>query len=167
MENLLWALLLIVLGLILMVVELVLFSGGILFVASIGCLVAGAAMTFTAGPMVGLLSLVGLMVAIYLLVTGIFQLGPRTAWGRRIFLDDEPGETLAQSPAARELEKLRGSLGRTVTRLLPAGIAEFEGKRVDVISEGLMIEEGTWVQCIDVREGRVIVRPMPGVTSGE
>jgi membrane-bound serine protease (ClpP class) len=63
-------------------------------------------------------------------------------------------------PVLLELEQLRGRFGRAVSALRPGGIAEFDGKRVDTITEGLMVEPGHWVRCIDVRAGKVIVRPV-------
>jgi membrane-bound serine protease (ClpP class) len=35
----------------------------------------------------------------------------------------------------------------------------FDGKRVDVMTEGMMVADGEWVRCVDVRAGKVIVRP--------
>jgi hypothetical protein len=31
---------------------------------------------------------------------------------------------------------------------------------VDTITEGIMIDTGQWVRCIDVQAGKVIVRPV-------
>ena len=38
------------------------------------------------------------------------------------------------------------------------GLTDFDGRRVDTISEGPMIAPGAWVRCIEVKAGRVIVR---------
>jgi hypothetical protein len=35
---------------------------------------------------------------------------------------------------------------------------DFDGKRIDVLTESILVDEGTWVRCIDVKAGRVIVR---------
>ena len=43
--------------------------------------------------------------------------------------------------------------------LRPSGVTEFDGRRVDTLSEGPLIEAGQWVRCVDVRAGKVIVRP--------
>jgi hypothetical protein len=43
--------------------------------------------------------------------------------------------------------------------LRPAGVADFDGKRIDVITEGMMVYAGGWVRCVDVRAGKVVVRP--------
>ncbi len=58
------------------------------------------------------------------------------------------------------MEKLRGRIGKTLAPLRPAGVADFDGRRVDVITEGMMVDGGQWVRCIDVRAGKVVVRPV-------
>jgi hypothetical protein len=38
---------------------------------------------------------------------------------------------------------------------------------VDTITEGMMVEPGQWVRCIDVQAGKVIVRPVDKPNLGE
>lgn len=57
-----------------------------------------------------------------------------------------------------ELKSLVGQEGVAVTQLRPAGMARFEGKKVDVISEGTVITKGTRVKVIEVEANRVVVR---------
>jgi hypothetical protein len=40
----------------------------------------------------------------------------------------------------------------------PSGTVEFEGRRIDAMTEGVMLEAGVWVRCVEVKGGRVIVR---------
>ena len=63
-------------------------------------------------------------------------------------------------PVNMELEQLRGRLGRTLSSLRPAGVTDFDGRRIDTITEGMMVDAGQWVRCIDVKAGKVIVRPV-------
>ena len=42
--------------------------------------------------------------------------------------------------------------------LRPSGVTDFDGQRIDTLSEGAFIEAGRWVRCVDVRASRVIVR---------
>src|SRR5262249_12341264 len=88
-----------------------------------------------------------------------FHYWPKTPMGKRFFLTGtQEDDTLAKMPVNLELEQLRGRYGRTLSALRPSGITEFDGRRVDTLSEGAMIEPGQWVRCIDVKAGRVIVR---------
>jgi membrane-bound ClpP family serine protease len=149
---------LLVVGLVFLVGEMFLPSG-VLLVLSVGCIAVGVGLTFTAGTSTGMVTLLGVFIAVPLLAMLFFKVWPRTPMGRRFFLT-RPREdaTLASTPAHMELDKLRGRIGKTLAPLRPAGVADFDGRRIDVITEGMMIEGGQWVRCIDVRAGKVLVR---------
>jgi membrane-bound serine protease (ClpP class) len=161
MDNLTLAYVLIALGLVMLLVELFLPTGGVLFVLSVSALVVGVAMTFAYDQSTGMVTLIAVFVAIPILGAVGFHYWPKTPLGKRFVLS-RPDEdaTVANMPVLLELEQLRGRYGRTVSALRPAGITEFDGKRVDTMSEGPLIEPGQWVRCIDVKAGRVIVRQM-------
>lgn len=55
-----------------------------------------------------------------------------------------------------ELSELLGKEGMTTTVLRPAGIVEFDGVRLNVVSEGGYIEQGAKV-CVDKIQGNRIV----------
>jgi membrane-bound ClpP family serine protease len=161
MSSLGLAFTLIILGLLLLVAEAVFPSGGILFGLSLAALVVGVAMTFHASsdPTVGLGTLLVVFIGVPILASYLLKIGPRTRWGQRLMLQ-APSEdaTVAQLPVNIELEHLRGRFGRAVSALRPSGVADFDGKRVDVLTEGGMVEPGEMVKCLEVRAGRVIVR---------
>jgi membrane-bound serine protease (ClpP class) len=93
---------------------------------------------------------------------------PRTRIGRKFFLEQPVDDaTLATSTANQDLERLRGRYGKTISALRPAGVTEFDGQRVDTITEGMMVEPGQWVRCVDVRAGKVIVRPAERPSLGD
>jgi membrane-bound serine protease (ClpP class) len=89
-----------------------------------------------------------------------FYVWPRTALGRRLMLPPEHDATVAALPVNLELEQLRGRYGRALSDLRPAGVVDFDGRRVDTVSEGMLVPAGAWVRCVDVRAGRVVVRPV-------
>jgi membrane-bound serine protease (ClpP class) len=161
MDNLTLAYVLIALGLVLLVAELFLPTGGVLFVLSVVALIVGVAMTFRYDQSTGVVTLIGVFVAIPLLGAIALHYWPKTPMGRRFVLSGpEEDKTVASMPVILELEQLRGRYGRTVSALRPSGVTEFDGKRVDTLSEGPLIEPGQWVRCIDVKAGKVIVRPV-------
>jgi len=43
---------------------------------------------------------------------------------------------------------------------------DLDGRRIDTLTEGMMVEPGQWVRCIDVKAGRVIVRPVDKIDTG-
>ena len=53
---------------------------------------------------------------------------------------------------------LLGRTGRTSSALRPAGIAEIDGRRVDVVSEGELVEAGQPIEVIRVDGNRIVVR---------
>ncbi len=151
--------LLIALGLVLLVAELFLPTGGVLFVLAVAALVVGVGMTYyTDTFLITLIVVIG-VVPVFLGLA--FYYWPKTPMGKRFFLTGpEEDATLASTPVNVELEQLRGRYGRTLSALRPAGVTDFDGRRVDTITEGIMIEPGQWVRCIDVQAGKVIVRPV-------
>ena len=40
----------------------------------------------------------------------------------------------------------------------PSGAVVFDGRRVDALTEGLMLDAGVWVRCVAARAGKVVVR---------
>jgi len=76
----------------------------------------------------------------------------------RLFVSERVvGDINAEQP---ELLHQRGT---AVTMLRPSGMATIKGKRVDVVSEGPVIEPGTPVEVIEVEGMRVVVRAIdPG-----
>jgi membrane-bound ClpP family serine protease len=159
MDNLFLAYGLIILGLILLAAELFLPTGGIMFVLAVGALVVGIAMTFADSTSRGMVTLIAVVVIIPILGPILIHYWPKTPVGKRFFLSrPDEDDTLANMPVNLELEHLRGRYGRTVSSLRPAGVTEFDGRRIDTMSESEMIEPGRWVRCIDVNAGKVIVR---------
>jgi membrane-bound serine protease (ClpP class) len=59
-----------------------------------------------------------------------------------------------------EKPELLGQTGVALTPLRPAGTVVFNGKRVDVVADGLFIEKGTSVKVVAVEGLRVVVRPV-------
>jgi membrane-bound serine protease (ClpP class) len=161
MNNLMVAYILIALGLLLLAAELFLYSG-ILFVISLSAIIGGVALTFFYGDTsTGVLTLIAVFIILPVLSSAILHYGPKTRIGRRMFqTGPEEDATVATMPVNLELEQLRGHYGRSVSALRPAGVVDFDGRRIDVITEGMMVEPGTYVRCIDVKAGKVIVRPM-------
>jgi membrane-bound serine protease (ClpP class) len=156
------AYILIVAGLLFLAAELALPTGGVLFVVAVLAIIAGVTMTFVYSDdaVLGVLTLLGVFVAVPLLVNFFLNYWPETRLGKRFILSG-PAEdaTVASLPVHQELAQLRGRFGRTVSPLRPSGVTDFDGRRVDTITEGMMVEEGQWVQCIAVEAGKVIVRP--------
>jgi membrane-bound serine protease (ClpP class) len=149
-------------GLILLLAEL-LIPSGIFFVLAVAAIAGGVVMTFTNSnnPYLGWITLIAVCIIVPALGSVLFHFWPRMPGGKRFFLTvPEDDATLASMPVNVEMEQLRGRFGRALSDLRPAGVVDFDGRRIDTITEGMMVEAGQWVRCIDVRAGKVVVRPV-------
>ena len=160
MESLALAYALIALGIVLLVGELFVPTGGVLFLLSMLSILIGIGMVFVYGDTsTGLLTLLALFGAGPVIAGLFFVLWPYTPLGRRTLrVVPDQDATVANMPVNLELEALRGRYGRAGSDLRPSGVVDFDGKRIDAITEGVMVPAGAWVRCIDVKAGRVLVR---------
>ncbi|HEY6449280.1 MAG TPA: NfeD family protein [Candidatus Cybelea sp.] len=84
---------------------------------------------------------------------------PQNAWAHRLAL------AAAQGPeyvASSDYRQLRGRIGTAASYLRPAGIASIEGRRVDVLTEGEFIAQGTPIRVVRVEGARIFVEPATG-----
>jgi len=148
-------------GFLLLAADLFLMSG-ILAVLSLGAIITGVILTFVGGGVsIGLVTALSVFIALPLTVRFLLFFWPRTPMGRDFFLTEQSEDaTVAALPANQELEHLKGRIGRALSALRPAGMVDFDGRRVDTITEGMMVDAGQLVRCIDVRAGKVVVRPI-------
>jgi membrane-bound ClpP family serine protease len=154
------AFLLIAMGVLLLAAKL-LYPSLLLTVAALPLLAIGVVMVFNQNPTIGVVTLLVLLVTLPLLLNLVVHYFPRTPVGRRLVLDSPEAEgTLASTPVNQELGQLIGQVGCTVSDLRPSGITNFDGRRIDTITEGMMVDAGQMVRCVGVQAGKVIVRPV-------
>ena len=84
------------------------------------------------------------------------RLFPNTKIGKRMLLQDS---NPAPHPSY-EGQVSPGDEGTAISPLRPAGVAEFKGHRLDVVSENAFIEAGTHVKIVRLEQYRVVVRPI-------
>ncbi len=144
--------LLLIAGVVLMLLETVL-PGLIAGMVGFGCMVAGVWISYTRfGPRTG--SLVLLTVLCVLLAAGLLWIRffPHSRIGQAFVSRRTVGNLGVEQP-----ELLQQS-GTAVTNLRPSGMALINGRRVDVVTEGVMIERGSTVRVVAVEGLRVVVR---------
>jgi membrane-bound serine protease (ClpP class) len=148
-------------GFLLLLVELFIPHGGALAIVSISCIAVGTAFTFFYDPIFGLVALLAVATALPAGIGMLTHFWSRTPYARRFLLPGTaPDDTVAAATRIHDLETLKGRFGRTLSALRPAGVVDFDGRRVDTLTEGIMVEPGQWVRCVEVRAGRVVVRPV-------
>jgi membrane-bound ClpP family serine protease len=162
------AYILLALAFVLMVTELFIPTGGVCFILSALCAIAGVTLIFYYGNQTtGFIALFVAFVGVPVLLSAIFYLWPESLWGKRLIPKPEDEMTMATLPANALLEQLKGRIGKTISPLRPAGIVEFDGKRIDCVSEGMMIDSNQWVRCVEVKAGRVVVRQIDKPNLGD
>jgi len=117
--------------------------------------VSSAAGTATADTDTGFTFLAVSAVAVpAALLTGL-KLFPKSPLGKHMVARGLSFESRAATDE-RDLA-LAGQRGVVVSTLRPAGIARIDGRRVDVVSRGEMIESGSAVRVLSVEGNRVVV----------
>jgi membrane-bound serine protease (ClpP class) len=110
------------------------------------------------------LALAGAIVASLVLLRYL----PRLPVGRQLVLQTHLDAAQGYASAPVDDQALLGKRGRASSPLHPAGIAEIEGARVDVVSDGELIEAGALIQVVRVDGNRIVVRrTTPATNSNE
>ena len=158
-------LLLVMLGVLLLALEVFVLPGfTVAGIAGIIALVAGLALTLVgAGATVStvITALGRVAIAILMALAGaavLLRLLPRLPFGRDLVLEGGMTSDLGYVSAPDSDRATLGHTGTTVSPLRPAGIADIDGRRVDVVSDGGFIEAGVAIEVTRVDGNRIVVR---------
>ena len=155
-----WAALLLLIGLSLAVLEVFVPSGGVIGFLSIASVLSAIALAFYRGAWYGLSFLGAAVIALPALLLVALRYWPETTMGRRFLLEVPTSEdVLPDHEERRLLKSLVGRIGEARSLMLPSGVVLIDGRNFDALSEGMAIEKGQWVQVVEVRGTRIVVRP--------
>ena len=166
-------LLLVASGIVLLVLEIFVIPGfGFAGVLGIGALIAGLGLSLIGGGATWqfiALAIGQVMISILLAVAAsllFLRVLPRLPFGRQLILDTglEAEEGYASAPESDT--RWLGKKGTSLSPLRPAGIAEFDGERVDVVSDGGFIDVGMLIIVTRVDGNRIVVRRHRPTTEG-
>ncbi len=155
LDPLSWAILLMLVGCALVVLEVFIPSGGILSFLSAVAIIASLVMAFRRDMTTGLGFLVLTVVAVPGVVALALKYWPLTPMGKA-FLGELPTEAELQKDDPRR--ELVGRLGIAKSKMLPSGAVLIDDQWIDAVSQGAAIEMGQAVVVVEVRGNRVIVR---------
>lgn len=158
MTIMLWVWLLLVAGLLFMLLEVFIPSHGLLGVSGIACLALSLWFAFKLGAILGLVVAVLILILLPIEIVFGVKVFPRTPIGKRMILPAREDTTAADRASADDLSGFVGKAGVTVTMCRPSGIAEIDGKRVDVVAEGMVIDANRPINVLKIDGNRVIVR---------
>jgi membrane-bound ClpP family serine protease len=161
MSTLAWPLLLLAFGLILLIAEVFIPSGGLIGLLALACVGLSLWRAFDQSVDLGLKFLLADFLLAPIVMAGALYLWPRTPLAKRVFLKPPAREDIEVSHSAQRLDHLVGQFGRALTPLRPSGMVDFDGRRLDGLSEEGLIPSGALIRAVRVRSGQLIVRTAP------
>ena len=159
MTGLFWVFALLAAGLLFLLMEIFIPSHGLLGVSGLAALGGSIYLAFNHHG-VGLGLLIVLLVLVCLpieIIVGV-KLFPKTPIGKLMMLPARMKTRPEDRVEGADLAGYVGKAGVTVTQCRPAGIAEFDGKRMDVVAEGTIVDANRPVTVLRVDGNRVVIR---------
>lgn len=141
------------------VIELLIPTGGLLAILCVATAIASVVLGFMHDPTTGMLLLAIYAVAApFMLLIGL-RVAAKSPLGRKLVLSAEiPARTGGDPTPALALPAV-GEAGEALTPLRPGGFIRINGRRLDATAEGDLIDAGTAIEVVSVRDGQVRVRP--------
>jgi len=133
--------------------------GGVLGLIGAGLMALGVFICFkTQGPTAGWIVLVtALALSIVTVIVG-FKLVPRSPLGKVLIHRQQVSKEAGYSAQADQADQLIGKEGMAVSDLRPSGIANLDGRRIDVMADGEYIDAGSRIKVVEVASNRIMVR---------
>ncbi|MDR3289222.1 MAG: hypothetical protein LBT22_07325 [Peptococcaceae bacterium] len=145
-----------ILGLVLLIMEILL-PGGILGVLGLLALIAGIFLSAESIQQ-GIYCTLALLLVLAVLLGLSFRFSKtRWLWQRLSLRERQSNEEGYVAPKPDYVGYI-GKEGRALSLLRPAGTGEFDGERLDVVTEGGFISNGAKIQIIAVEGLRIVVR---------
>ena len=122
-----------------------------------GMILIGAGVVMAAIQHGMLMAVVILLVVIALLalvISWVMRSASKGNYHSEIFLKDKD-----ELNTREDMQVLVGKIGRTTSVLRPAGIGDFDGVRLNVVTEGGFIERDQPIEIVSVDGARIVVRP--------
>lgn len=143
---------LLILGAILLFLETLL-PGMVAGIIGFLCLLAAVILGYRDfGYQTGSLILAGVLVGLLIGTWCWLEFFPESRAAKRFISQSSTGELGVAKP-----ELLNGT-GTALTQLRPSGTANVNGQRVDVVTEGDLIERGAKIKVVAVEGARIVVR---------
>ena len=156
-----WSIILFVLGLILLIIEMLHPGFGLPGGLGIVCMIVDVCITAKTWTQ-GLILTAVILALIAVLVIVCIVLAQKGKLPGKLILkqstDRASGFTAGATGARQDL---LGKTGLAATDLRPAGIADFDGQRLDVVTQGGYVARGETVLITALEGNRIVVKPVP------
>ncbi len=145
-----------ILGLVLVIFEM--FHPGLSFPGILGGILIVVGVVLTAKTLMDVFILIILVLAVLAIaLTIVLHSATRGHLSRVLVLSDSLDKEV-KNTFNDDMEYFLGTEGITLTPLRPAGSTDFNGVRLDVISDGEFIEKGRQVKIVRMQDGKFVVQ---------
>ncbi len=146
-----------VIGLLLLLAEIFFIPGfGLAGISGIAAILASIFLTF--GNIIQ--ATYSILIALGISVIGFFLLIkyiPSTRTWRKFVLSTEQKKELGYTVGTKDLKRLIGGKGISITPLRPSGIVEVNGKKLDALTRGEYVDSNTEIKIISVEGNKIVV----------
>lgn len=155
-SELIWPIVLQLIGVAVIIAEFILPSAGLLTVAALGVIAYSLYLVFVnVSTQAGFIFVViDILLLPILVILGMKLLAASPVTLRTTLSSKESGTAQSESHFA-----LQGTRGTALTPLRPAGSALLNGKKYDVISRGEFLEKGSALVVTKIDGNRIVVKP--------
>ncbi len=158
--SLVWALLLLFIGLSCIVLEMFIPSAGMLGVLAALALITSLVMAFLSGVWAGVAMTLAVTILVPALLAAAVHYWPHTPLGKKILLrrPESPDEVLPETEAYRSIKLLIGARGTAMNDMYPSGMVMINGRNYEAIASGMPIDSGQTVKVVGLDTQRLVVR---------
>ena len=147
-----WIMIITILGLLLLFVEILMPGFGLFGILGTISLLGTLVAVF---KLYGFAAFLVMLIITIVIFFGMIIFAKKSGLYNKVVLRDrQEAKGFDEMP----LQGLLGKVGVTETELKPFGMAEFDGKRIDVCSTGAFIDRGTKVQVVQIAGKTVTVK---------
>lgn len=144
-------------GILLLFIEMFLPGFGVAGGAGIVLLIIGIFLTART-PFEAFIMFLILFVLIAIVSAVVLRSAAKGKLAKKLILNLTSRQELGYT-SSNDSTQMTGKTGISITSLRPAGTGEFDGKRMDIVTEGGYIEKGTAIKIISVNGSRIVVEP--------
>ena len=142
----------------LLVAEVFLPSGGIISILSLAALVGGLVIFFNISTTAGIIGIVIAILMIPIILILAYRTLPNTKLGKAVFLEPPQRPKGDAIPDTTDITQMIGQKGKVITPLRPVGTVDFDGKRLECVSETGFIPKDNIVKVLKVEGTQLTVR---------
>jgi membrane-bound serine protease (ClpP class) len=155
-------------GIILLLLEIFVIPGfGVTGILGIICIIASLFLALIGGGnlpfwdtnqiSIAIIQLASALAAALVLLIFLARFLPKSTIFNRLVLSHEENSDKG-FVSSKPLSELIGKEGKALTTLRPAGMADFNGDKIDVVADGDYVQQGSRLKVLRVEGSKVVVR---------